>query len=178
MISHRALALILALMSLPVSPLATDPATPRIEVFKARRELQLFYGAQLIKTYHVALGTNPIPPKEREGDRATPEGTYFVCQKNPKSKFHLSLGLNYPNATDAARGLKAALITDAEYQAILQAEAAHQTPPWNTALGGEIFIHGGGICTDWTWGCVALADPNIEELYNLVPLNTPVTIHP
>ena len=178
MIFPRALSLILALMSFPFSLLATGLATPRIEVFKARRELQLFDGAQLIKTYHVALGANPVPPKEREGDLATPEGTYFICQKNPKSKFHLSLGINYPNAADAARGLKAGLITNAEYNAILQAETAHKAPPWNTNLGGEIYIHGGGTATDWTWGCVALTDPEIEELYNLVPVNTPVTIHP
>ena len=173
-----AIALILVLMSLPASLTAADLATPRIEVFKARRELQLFDGAQLIKTWHVALGANPVPPKERQGDRATPEGTYFICQKNPKSKFHLSLGLNYPNATDAARGLKTGLITDAEYKAILQTTTDHKTPPWNTNLGGEIYIHGGGNSADWTWGCVALTDPDIEELYNLVPVNTPVTIHP
>src|SRR5689334_16779837 len=66
-------------------------AKPSIEVFKARRELRLLDGGRLIKTYPVALGSNPVPPKERQGDRATPEGSYIICVKNPKSQYHLSL---------------------------------------------------------------------------------------
>jgi hypothetical protein len=77
----------------PIHEVATEGehAKPRIEVFKAKRELQLFDGEKLIKTYRIALGANPKPPKEREGDKATPEGAYFICRKNPKSQFHLSL---------------------------------------------------------------------------------------
>src|SRR4051812_2568855 len=99
------------------SPLsAADLAKPRIEVFKAARTLQLFDGDQLIKTYRVALGTNPVSPKTRQGDRATPEGSYVICNKNPQSKFHLSLGISYPGPDDAIRGLKAGLISKREYQ--------------------------------------------------------------
>lgn len=157
---------------------AADLAAPRIEVFKAKRELRLYDGDQLCKTYRVALGTNPIPPKEHEGDRATPEGSYFICYKNPESKFHLSLAINYPNAADAKRGLKDGLISRGEYDEIVQAAAGQTIPPWNTKLGGEIFVHGHGSSPDWTLGCIALENSDIEELYRLVPVGTPITIYP
>jgi len=178
MSTARNIAILLAFICLNSSIIAADLVKPRIEVYKARRVLELFDGDELIKTYRVALGTNPVPPKEQEGDRATPEGSYFICLKNPNSKFHLSLGINYPNATDGRRGLKAGLISKQEYDAIRRAEAMHTAPPWNTKLGGEVFVHGSGSSSDWTWGCVALDDPDIEELYKLVPVNTPITIHP
>jgi murein L,D-transpeptidase YafK len=151
---------------------------PRIEVFKAKRELQLFDGDRLIKTYCVALGTNPVSAKECEGDQATPDGSYFICSKNPESKFHLSLAISYPNAADAERGLKNGLISRLEYDAILEATARQETPPWNTNLGGEIFVHSHGSSPDWTWGCIAVDDVDIEELYSLVPVKTPITIYP
>lgn len=153
-------------------------AKPRIEVFKAKRELKLYDGDKLIKTYRVGLGGNPVPPKEIEGDRATPEGAYFICHKNPASKFHLSLAISYPGPADAKRGLKAGLITQKEHDAILDADAKRTTPPFYTKLGGEVFIHGSGSTSDWTWGCVALDNPDIEELYRRVPVKTPVIIHP
>jgi len=157
---------------------AADLSSPRIEVHKAKRELLLFDGDRLIKTYPIALGSNPVPPKERQGDRATPEGTYFICEKNPQSQYHLSLAISYPGPQDAERGLKAGLITKAEEQAILKASADHRTPPWNTKLGGEVFVHGNGSKPDWTWGCVALDDADIDELYVLVPVGTPIIIRP
>jgi murein L,D-transpeptidase YafK len=167
-----------ALLCCAASLATADLVKPRIEVFKANRELKLFDGDQLIKIYRIALGTNPVPPKERQGDRATPEGSYFICHKNPQSQFYLSLAINYPNATDAKRGLKSGLISRAEYDAIVQAAAACTTPPWNTKLGGEIFVHGNGASPDWTLGCVALDDSDIAELYRLVPIKTPITIYP
>jgi len=151
---------------------------PRIEVFKGKRELQLFDGDRLIKTYRVALGTNPVPPKERQGDRATPEGEYFICHKNPQSQYHLSLAISYPGPADAKRGLKTGLISKRESKAIIKAHANHKTPPWGTRLGGEVFVHGKGSTPDWTLGCVALDDPDIEELYHLVPTKTRITIFP
>ena len=157
---------------------ASDLAAPRIEVFKAKRELRLYDGSQLFKTYRVALGHNPIPAKERQGDRATPEGSYFICYKNPQSKFHLSLAINYPNAADAKRGLKDGLISRDEYDAIMQAAANGAIPPWNTKLGGEIFVHGHGSSPDWTLGCIALENSDIEELYRLVPVGTAIVIYP
>lgn len=153
-------------------------AKPRIEIRKARRELVLLAGDDVVRRYRIGLGTNPVPPKRRQGDRATPEGDYSVVYKNPRSQFHLSLALDYPNREDAARGLRDGLIGAAERDRIVAALRRGATPPWNTRLGGEIFIHGGGSATDWTWGCVALDDRDVEELYGLVPPGTRVTILP
>ncbi len=155
-----------------------DLEKPRLEVFKARRELLLFDGERLVRSYCVALGTNPVPRKEVEGDGATPEGTYFICEKNPNSLFYLSLGISYPGPQDAERGLKEGLISKEEYDAIQSAAAQRISPPWKTKLGGEVFVHGDGAGADWTLGCVAVDNCDIEELYRLVPLNTPITIFP
>lgn len=158
--------------------LAADLAKPRLEVFEAKRELLLFDGRKLVKTHHIALGSNPVPPKERRGDRATPEGSYFICHKNPKSLYHLSLCISYPGPTDAKRGLAAGLFSKSDYRAILKADAGKKTPPMNTKLGGDVFVHGSGSSPDWTWGCIAMEDSNIEELYRLVPVKTRINIHP
>jgi murein L,D-transpeptidase YafK len=109
---------------------------------------------------------------------ATPEGSYVVCRKNPRSQFLLSLGLNYPNGPDADRGLAAGLINRRQHRQITEAARTGGCPPWNTALGGEIFIHGRGSATDWTWGCVALDDDDVRELYPRVAVGTPVVIEP
>ena len=152
--------------------------SPRIVVRKARRELLLLSGERVVKTYRIGLGTNPVPPKERQGDRAPPEGRYVVCMKNPRSAFTLSLGLDYPNAADADRGLAAGLVTRAQHRRIVEAVRQGRCPPWGTPLGGEIFIHGSGSSTDWTWGCVALDDADVRELYPRIPVGTPVVIEP
>jgi murein L,D-transpeptidase YafK len=156
------------------------PPTPiyRIEVFKARRELRLYQAYRIIKTCHIGLGHTPKPAKEREGDGATPEGAYVICCKNPRSQFHLSLGISYPGPHDAERGFKAGLISDSQRQAILDAHRHGTTPPWNTKLGGEIYIHGDGSNSDWTLGCIALNDKDMDELYPLVTVGTPIVIHP
>jgi murein L,D-transpeptidase YafK len=178
MASRRRILIVLALGFFPWLLVAADLANLRIEVFKSKRELQFFDGQRLIKTYRVALGTNPKPPKKREGDKATPEGSYFICRKNPRSQFYLSMGISYPGPHDAERGLKAGLISEAEHKAILEAHRKRTTPPWNTRLGGEVFIHGRGSKSDWTLGCIALDDSDIDELYRLVPVGTPIAIHP
>ncbi|HKR58995.1 MAG TPA: L,D-transpeptidase, partial [Pyrinomonadaceae bacterium] len=151
---------------------------PRIVVLKARRQLELYSGDKLIRVYKVGLGLNPIPDKQREGDRATPEGEFYVFTKNPRSAFHLSLGISYPNSEDAERGLKDGLISRAQRDAIVRAIKRKQGPPQYTALGGLIYIHGNGARSDWTWGCVALENADIEELYRAIPVGTPVTIKP
>lgn len=150
----------------------------RIVVRKAQRRLELFEGEKLIKTYGIALGPCPLGSKEVEGDGRTPEGEFWVVVKNPKSKFHLSLGLNYPSNKDARRGHENALITESEYGSIIEANAAKTNPPQKTRLGGEIYIHGGGTEGDWTEGCIALADDEMSELFSAVPLGTSVTILP
>jgi murein L,D-transpeptidase YafK len=150
----------------------------QIEVVKSRRTLTLYSHDRILKEYRIGLGSSPIGRKEKQGDRKTPEGMYFICSKNPKSQFHLSLGVSYPNAQDAERGIKQRLITQAQYRAIIRAAKKKTKPPWDTPLGGEIFIHGNGSASDWTWGCIALDDADIEELYRLIPVGTPVVITP
>ena len=125
-----------------------------------------------------ALGLSPLGDKVREGDRRTPEGNFYIFTKNDKSSFYLSLGISYPNAAHAERGLRDGLISKSQYDTILAALGALKAPPQNTKLGGDIYIHGNGSGSDWTWGCVALENADIRELFNLVGVGTPVTIKP
>ncbi len=151
---------------------------PRIVVFKSRRQLELYSDGSIVRTYRVGLGLNPVDDKQREGDRATPEGEFYIFTKNPKSAYYLSLGISYPNIEDAERGLRAGLITRTQHDQIVNAIKRKAGPPQYTALGGLIYIHGNGAASDWTWGCVALENEDIKELYNLVDTGTPVTIKP
>ena len=168
------------------APLHEDPAVhersleplvnPGIVVVKSKRLLRLYSNDSLVKTYRVALGLSPVENKERAGDRRTPEGEFYISVKNLRSQFYLSLGLSYPNREHAERGLRDGLITRSQYNRIIAALARKRTPPQNTRLGGEIFIHGNGSKNDWTWGCVALDDRDIRELFDAVPVGTPVFI--
>jgi murein L,D-transpeptidase YafK len=151
---------------------------PEIVVRKGARLLTLFSGGEAVRTYRMSLGFSPEGDKERQGDGRTPEGTFYVCVKNEKSAFYLSLGLSYPNEEDAARGLRDGLITRKQSESITRAIKRRGRPPWDTALGGEIFIHGGGTNSDWTFGCVALANEHVKELFDAVPLGTTVRIEP
>jgi murein L,D-transpeptidase YafK len=151
---------------------------PRIIVLKSKRQLELYSDGAMVRTYRVGLGLNPVDDKQREGDRATPEGEFYIFTKNPKSAYYLSLGISYPNVEDAERGLRAALITHPEHDQIVSAIKRKAAPPQYTALGGLIYIHGNGAGSDWTWGCVALENEDLKELYNLVDIGTPVTIRP
>jgi lipoprotein-anchoring transpeptidase ErfK/SrfK len=160
----------------PVLPRAIDD--PRLVVRKSKRQIQLLSGNSLVRTYRIALGLEPVRPKERRGDYATPEGTYYICTKNPQSRYALSLGLSYPGPADADRGVSSGLITHAEREKIVAAWNARSRPPWNTKLGGEIMIHGNGASWDWTEGCIALNGQDIEELYRVVPVGTSVEILP
>ena len=159
-------------------PLKLPLAEPRVVVEKRARRLRLYAGGELVRVRRVVLGFAPEGDKERQGDGRTPEGEFYVCMKNERSKFYLSLGLSYPNEEDAERGLSAGLITRAQHKAIVGAVRSGRCPPWNTALGGEIFIHGGGTASDWTWGCVALENEEVKELFDSVPAGTPVRIEP
>lgn len=158
------------------SPLKLPLVNPKLVVSKSKRQLFLYTGGSVVRTYRIALGTNPVDDKVKQGDRATPEGDFYICVKNARSNFYLSLGLSYPNAEDAERGLRAQLITRAERERIVGAIKNKRRPPWDTALGGEIFIHGGGTDGDWTWGCIALANADIKELFHALPMGTSVRI--
>ena len=150
-----------------------------IIIKKSERRLYLYNGEQrLLKTYRIALGPHPIGTKKKQGDGATPEGDYYITHKNPRSNYYLSLGLSYPNIVDADDGLKRRLITKAQHQTITSAIKAQGKPPQNTPLGGDIFIHGGGARSDWTLGCVALENADIKELFDQLPVKTPVKILP
>ena len=151
---------------------------PRIIIRKGLRNLEIFDGGQRIKMYKMVLGFSPTGNKETEGDGKTPEGAFYVFTKNSESKFHLSLGISYPGKGDAERGLKGELITPNDYEDITNAIDIKGKPPQKTKLGGEIYIHGGGIDSDWTDGCVALKNDEIEEIFDAIPVGTEVLIIP
>ena len=152
-----------------------------ILVQKRARALLLYAGGRLQRTYSVVLGRNWAADKSVEGDEATPLGEFYVCAKNPRSKYFLSLCISYPNAEDADRGLATGLISAAEHAQIHEALRMRRMPPQYTRLGGEIYIHGanplpGLALKDWTRGCIALENPAMQELYGLVSVGSPVVI--
>jgi murein L,D-transpeptidase YafK len=155
----------------------TQPARPRVVITKHARTLCVLDGEEEVLRVAVVLGKNPAD-KQREGDLATPEGDFYICYKNPDSKFHRFLGLSYPSLEDAERGLRDKLITQAEFQQIADAHARKQCPPWKTALGGEVGIHGPCPNHTWTHGCIATTVEQIERLYDLLDLGDEVTILP
>ena len=150
----------------------------RIVIRKEQRTLESYDGDVLKKTYKIALGFAPSGDKEIEGDGKTPEGEFYVFTKNPQSKFHLSVGISYPSKDDAHRGFANGLINKTERDAIISAIDAKKMPPQKTKLGGEIYLHGGGTERDWTWGCVALKNEDIDELFDAIPVGSTVTILP
>lgn len=163
----------------------------RVVVLKSQRTLQLFDGPTLLKTYGVALGPRPSGHKQKRGDGRTPEGEYFVCTRNTQtSAFHIFLGLSYPAAPDATRGLKSKSITPRQAQLIRSRLASRSAPPWNTKLGGWVGIHGGGDAPfasrvmskrgsmDWTAGCVAVTNAEIEEISSALKVGARVSIRP
>lgn len=150
---------------------------PQIKVYKGQRRLELLDGDTVIGRFRIALGFAPQGDKEKEGDGKTPVGEYYVCMRNPHSKFHVSLGVSYPSTKDAKRGKAASMIDNRSYEQIVDANNERTRPLWNTALGGEIFIHGNGSGFDWTLGCIALDDADMDILYAYCPLKTPILIY-
>jgi murein L,D-transpeptidase YafK len=135
-----------------------QPRANHIVISKRNRVMALMSGQETLKRYRVHLGFAPEGHKLRSGDGRTPEGRYYINRRNPRSDFHLSLGISYPNALDIARSL-----------------AVGVNP------GGDIFIHGGPRRTaerkrDWTAGCIAVTDKEIEEIWSMTPTGIPVTI--
>lgn len=158
----------------------SDQDKPAIHVWKSRRLMQLQEGDRVLRTFPIALGKNPNASKLFSGDGRTPEGRYYICEKRPHSRFHRFLGISYPNIEDAERAYTARLISADEWADIFFANLRQTVPPWSTALGGRVGIHGYGgreeIPIDWTEGCIAVSDADIDYLYDLVPLGTPVII--
>ena len=154
------------------------PGRLRLVIRKSERFLELLDGDRLIKRFKISLGFSPERDKEIEGDGRTPEGEFYVFTKNPKSKFHLSLGLSYPDIEDAERGLRDGLISKEEHDEIVAATAEKRMPLQKTKLGGEIYIHGGGTASDWTEGCIAVGNEEMTELFEAIPVGTRVNILP
>ena len=139
-------------------PQYVGPAVTRIQVFKEQRVMQLLSSQNLLKSYKFELGFEPTGHKLQEGDGRTPEGAYLINRRNPNSRFYLSLGISYPNITDVAR-----------------ARAMGVSP------GGDIFIHGTPQPfmgqRDWTWGCIAVQDQEMDEIYAMVQTGTQIFIY-
>ncbi|MCK6549757.1 L,D-transpeptidase family protein, partial [Myxococcota bacterium] len=154
-------------------------ATPSfVVVTKSLRRMAHCSGSTMLGAYCVGLGSSPVLDKEREGDRRTPEGVFYIPRKIPNSQFYKAFLISYPDSADAARGLAAGLITQAEHDAIVAAQNGRREPPQNTALGGLIEIHGNGSGSDWTWGCIATEDSVIDLLWpDLDVGDTVVVLH-
>ena len=133
------------------------PEVTSVQVQKSARKMYLLHGDQVLESYDVALGFAPQGPKQFEGDGRTPEGSYLINRRKPDSDYYLSLGISYPNDADRAAAL-----------------AAGQSP------GGDIFIHGRPqrpvTRPDWTWGCIAVTNAEIDEIYWMVRTGTQIDI--
>jgi murein L,D-transpeptidase YafK len=146
-------------------PSIADKKVDRILIVKSTRTMTLMNGSEILKTYKVALGAVPIGPKHQQGDHKTPEGIYAVEAKIPNSQFHRALLISYPNAADRERARK-----------------------MGVKPGGAVETHGIGEkygylgalhrATDWTDGCVAVTNEEIDEIYPLVSVGTTIEIRP
>jgi murein L,D-transpeptidase YafK len=154
---------------------------PVIEIWKEQRKLQLRQGDALLGEFRVMLGQQPRDGKQVQGDGRTPVGRYYISDKNPDSRFHRFLGISYPNEFDADRGYRKGLIGVDQWADIFLANLRGDAPPSYTVLGGRIGIHGSGgrpdVPIDWTEGCIAVSDEEIEYIFQRVPVGTPVIIN-
>ena len=135
------------------------PPVTGLVVNKENRRLYLLNGNKALRAYDIELGNNPVGHKRLEGDGRTPEGSYLIDRRNPNSQYYLSVGISYPNAQDLA-----------------YAQTLGANP------GGDIFIHGTpsekSRSKDWTAGCIAVTNHEIEEIYAMVRDGTPIYINP
>jgi len=144
-----------------VAPAKTD----KILVEKGARRLTLFSAGRKLKEYRIALGFSPAGPKEREGDGRTPEGIYTIDFHKPDSAFHRALHISYPSAEDNARAAEAGIPAGGDIM-------IHGLPNGRGALGAAHRLR------DWTAGCIAVTDPEIDEIYGSVNDGTPIEILP
>jgi murein L,D-transpeptidase YafK len=151
---------------------------PHLVILKSQRKLLLINGRRLIKAYDIDLGRDPQGDKRRLGDCRTPEGEFYVCRLVNPSRYHRAFLLSYPNIEDAAKGYLSELISLADYVRIVEANIRKEVPPQYTKLGGLLEIHGSRQGVDWTLGCAALHDNDMDELWHIVRTRTPVTILP
>lgn len=137
------------------------------EILKAQRRLKVFNGEKTVLDCPIALGREPLGPKTAEGDGRTPEGSYVICLIKEQGKYGRSLGLSYPNAQDAQKAYEEGRIDHRTLGNILAAHSEGRRPPWGSPLGGEIYIHEGGSSRDWTQGCIALNEEDMNVLFPL-----------
>ena len=178
----------LAAVALAAALLAARAAAAEplwILVWKGRHKLVVLNGTKAVRTYHVSLGISPIGPKTVRGDGKTPVGVYTVYEKRPSDRFRWFLALNYPAKEDADRAFAANRISADTWADIWIADKMGQSPPWDTPLGAFVGIHGTGaggrtaklrLVSDWTDGCIALSDRDIDELNEMIPIGTVVEI--
>lgn len=139
------------------------PAVTQLVIDKSDRKLWLLSGTTTLKQYDIGLGNEPVGDKMFEGDGKTPEGAYIIDRRNPNSRYHLSIGINYPDPQDVARAAA-----------------------FGRSAGSDIFIHGRGPegnalvgkKWDWTAGCITISDDEIEDVYAMVQDGTPILIRP
>lgn len=144
---------------------APEPRATRVVVFKQARLLHLLHGDRVIRTYRVALGREPVGPKQRQGDGRTPEGTYVLDWRNANSAFYRSIHISYPNAEDRARAQRLGVNPGGDI-------VLHGLPNGWGWLGAAHLRH------DWTLGCIAVSNEEMDEIWRLVPDGTPIEINP
>lgn len=142
----------------------TDAAC-HVRIEKAKRRLTLTRGGETLLTCRVGLGSCPTGRKRMQGDGRTPEGVYTICLIKEQGKYGRSLGISYPNREDAELALREGRIGLETHRAITDRLAAGERPPWGSPLGGEIYLHEGGSGSDWTAGCIALDEGDMDVLF-------------
>lgn len=150
-----------------------------IYVSKLQNTVILKQNGTVIGEYPASLGSNSrAGDKQGEGDRRTPSGNFYICTMNDQSAYYLGLGLSYPDSADAERGLKSGIISQEEYDSIVSAIKKGEKPPWDTALGGAIEIHGMRYEGGGTAGCIAVDNEVMDVLWQYSMVGVPVTVGP
>jgi len=169
----------------PAPPPPPCTAIERIEVSKSQRTLRAHCRAGAVVEMTAALGREPEGDKRDAGDWRTPEGLYRVSGRPRESRFHLFIPIDYPSVEDAEQALYEGRISLATYRLIAAAHAEGRPPPAHTALGGGLGFHGEGerwrgdsVDLDWTEGCVALRDADVDFIAERIEVGTPVEIRP
>ena len=171
-------------MAEPAPALACDRILV-IEVAKRERRLRAHCEGGAVVEMPVALGRGPAGDKRTMGDARTPEGHYRISGPPRKSRFHRFLPIDYPSMADAATARAEGRLSEADYRRIAAAHGLAEPPPWDTSLGGQLGLHGEGKkwrgdsrYLDWTFGCIGLADADIDFIAARSSIGTPVVIVP
>ncbi len=154
------------------------PEAVHIIVKKSERTLELYGDDVLIGKFPIRVGENAEGHKEKEGDKRTPEGMYYICSRKDQTENTLFLGISYPNAEDAKAAYEEDRIEKSTRNAIIEAIEDGKRPPWDTPLGGAIGIHGKFGDREFTQGCIAISDDNVRILWEYAKTGTAVEILP